>query len=546
MRFLLYSFLLAAPTLSWCERQNPTYCDSETPCLSGRCNLATNLCIDRGDAGACMAKACGTSTPVCDEVDETCRACLPGEDRLCAARSAATPRCLGPTCVECLPPTDGSSLEAPECARDLGAAGKSLQVCDRDRHACRPCQLHSECASQVCAKDPDTIDLKLPQGSCVPQDQVLVVDPSQCTSNGPVFCRPAEALAKMNRSHRFLLIRQSALDTDFSDLQVGSLATEGVDVYVIGPLADVPPNRWTRTPPTQLGAKSHKGLVVLPRNRVTVEGLLIRGGSTGIQCYGTGSNNTTQIRVRRSMIAGNQLAADVQLDCTLTLDQAWIGRWPGRCGFGALPGNEMSLNLSSSSFDIVNSVISENGVVGLDSFGAVKVTGGLGSRAEPSTIVNSTLYGQPTFKTAPDESGTTRKYMSLYCGNPIASGLVVLNSLFFQNRSLLVPDGRQITPACGKSQFNLGSDDPSLTGVMTTAPGWKDETNRDFHLAPTGQPTAEQLALQTGGAKSVQVTIQGKQYTVSAPATDMDGAARSGATVYIGAFEGPGAALDCP
>src|SRR5438309_2028479 len=112
MRLLFCALLAAMPTVSWCERPNLRYCDVGTPCssMSQRCNLATNMCVDVGDGGACVASACAADTPVCDDVTDLCRACLPGEDARCAARGAGTPRCLGPGCVECLPPTSGSWL----------------------------------------------------------------------------------------------------------------------------------------------------------------------------------------------------------------------------------------------------------------------------------------------------------------------------------------------------------------------------------------------------------------------------------------------------
>lgn len=533
---LLCALLVALPT---CERRNPQFCDGvEFFCARRqRCDVLSRSCIDVGGPGPVTdcdaASSCPGEQPLCDAEARVCRACDAGEDLRCAQRDARTPRCLGPSCVECISP-GAESREAPECSRQK--AQQPSPVCDRLGNACRPCKLHRECDSGVCAKDTTADAYGVPQGSCVPSDQVMVVDPSLCSESGPVFCTPRQALSRLDPKHRYVVFRKSARAEDFSELEIGRFENQGVDLHLIGPLADGPPTAGPY-PRVEIGAPGRRGFVVNRKSRVTLEGFLIRGADVGVQCFGDGPNTDTQVRVLRSLLAENGTALSVHDDCLLTLEQSWLGRGPKGGAFGELRGNGLSIDVTRADFAIRNVVFSDNGDVARDLFGGIRVTAGLGGGVEGrrvSSLVNSTFYGHSAWIT----TGGAR-YTALVCEAPINGRLVVMNTLFFQDPKAPIYE-RYVTPSCGGLVYNVASEDATLSAngsvvlPRTELPGFRDAPSRDLHVgrAAVASPAWQQVL--RGGAAAVTAGSQ----EVRAPAVDLDGAPRSQpGRVTMGAYE---------
>src|SRR4029079_8533947 len=135
----------------------------------------------------------------------------------------------------------------------------------------------------------------VPKGSCVPQEQVLVVDPSLCSAAGPVFCTPKEAIDRLDPKRRYVVIRKSARAEDFSEIEIGRFENQGVDLYLIGPLSDGPPVSAAAAPRVEIGAPGRRGFIVNRKSRVTLDGFLIRGADVGVQCFGDGPGTDTQV-----------------------------------------------------------------------------------------------------------------------------------------------------------------------------------------------------------------------------------------------------------
>lgn len=529
MRVLLLPLL--ALLCASCQRWNPDLCDEDHPCALGRyCEVP-----DGGGRGRCqerldMSYACTTSAgcpddqPLCDTAAGLCRACAAGEDRQCAERDPARPRCAARRCAECLPEA------APGESADCKAAAP---VCDSDAR-CRPCRLHNECASGVCVKDDRGAPYGLPQGSCAPASAVLVVDQLVCNDAGPVYCTPASAIARLDRDHRYVVFRRAVrgMETLLSELDVGlNDPQRGVELTLIGPLADGPPDALSAEPPLRIGGvRPRRGFVIWPRTRVTLEGFLIYGSQSAIDCLGD-TNNPTEVRLVRSLIGDNRVGASIKNNCHLTVSESWLGRRPARGGFGGLDGNRLAIDVQGSDLDIDNSVIAGNGAA--DAFGGIRVAG-LGSRPL-SLILNTTFYAQ----SGRADGGAGRFYTDLFCEGAALDRLVLANSLLLHDPAFGTPGDGHVSPACGGLYYSIGSGDPMLTAnqsvVVPTPPGagFHDAATLDLRLSRAADGAA-QRALQGGG----QARISFRGATISAPTVDLDHRARpGGGRVAIGAYE---------
>lgn len=521
--------LLVAVVAGSCKLPDEPGCAEGAPCPPGqRCLVSEDPAapadseLDGVCAAVCQRSSdCDALVPLCDRRDAVCRSCFPGEDALCAGRSPETPSCDGGRCVACRPPR-GEASEAAECAARSDAA----PVCDRAAARCRSCQRHGECDSGVCVKDASSASAQHPVGSCLPSSEVLVVDPSLCSGIGPVFCTPAQALQRIDATHRHVLLRRSAEPTDFSDLTIGGLpAQQGLDVRLIGPLADRPPHTAETTPSTVLGGVvGHDALIVKTKARVTVEGLYFLGARSAIACTGPDAS----VRILRSLIAGSETAVSVASGCSLGVEESWLGRGPDGSAFLSVPANVRGIDVSGSDFRIVNSVLVDNGNYARDAFGGVRVHS-LGGKAR-SLILNSTLYQQTGVKKL------DKYFTSVLCDLVVGDQLVIMNTLFLGDKALLTaPEEHYVDTICGAALRHVASNDPllasgdSLVLPMDVAP-LVSAPKRD--LRPSLRSN-EGVALQQSGTVRADVGGQG----FSAPLVDLTGQPRPSDRVTVGAFE---------
>lgn len=468
------------------------------------------------------AASCAEATPLCDAREGVCRRCYPGEDAACRARDATLPRCSAGRCVACLTPTKGPA-EVSECAGPPNLLS-ATPVCEQDN--CRPCQRHSECASGVCSKDDASMGYGVPKGSCVPASQVLVVDQSLCNKSGPVFCTPQQALDRIDRMHRYVVLRKSAFAADFASLALGAQpAHAGLTLYLIGPTADDPPVAGTRLPPVSLGEDPNRTVISVQRSRVVVEGLYIHDGKIGVSCTGSDAS----LYIARSLISGNSTAVLATSGCPVTVEQSWLGRGPQDGPFAVATANARGIEVMGSDFTVVNSVLCDNGDYRQDGFGGIRVRS-LPAGNNISTVINTTFYQQSGLLK------TGMYYTTMLCDAPLRDRIALVNSLFFTDKPLLTgPEEHYLDPSCGARTFNLASNDPLISEdqsvvLSMSAQIFKSAPTRDLRLLTDG----EAAKVRSAGAASVSFG----NMRLSAPPLDIEGQSRpTSGGLAIGAYE---------
>ncbi|HRI48968.1 MAG TPA: hypothetical protein PLW65_02200 [Pseudomonadota bacterium] len=515
-----------------CKPADDPSCAGGVACSEGqRCVLGEEdgqgMCVTTCDS----SKSCGEATPVCDRQELFCRTCFPGEDAPCQLRDPQHPRCGGGHCVGCLSPR-ADSAQATECQGRDRATPSLTPVCDQAQSTCRACQRHSECDSGVCAKDGSGASFGVPQGSCVPVEQVMVVNQELCTSDGPVFCTLKQALAQIDMKRRYIVVRKSAVASDFSDVQIGNQAShQQYPITLIGPLADGPPTSVSSPPLVNLGGDSSKDSLTITSSRVVVEGFPIRDGKAGIACQGAGA----QVRVVRSFLSGNDTALLATAGCSLTVEQCWFGRGPDSSVFRGSLMNARTVDVTASDFWVINSVLADNGDPRrVEGFGGVRVRSlSVGSRSR-SGILNSTFLQQ---------NGLVKfgkRYQGVLCDVGVGDRLVVMNTLLWSDANLQ-PEEHYIDSMCGASLHHNASNDPALNSMtadkslvlpMDAAP-FASATTRDLHLGP--RLTVEGRSPSDSGLLVLDLAPD----RILAPTTDMDGRprAQAGGTISIGAYE---------
>jgi hypothetical protein len=533
MRVMLLA-LVAAMVMPLCERRNTDICDDEIGCGPGYAcvrepGAQKGLCElqpDMRPTTCSTSMSCAPELPICDTAQSMCRACLPGEDARCRESNPSLPRCLGPRCVGCLP--DQDSAQSKDC-------GGATPICDRESYTCRRCRYHSECRSGVCAKDDRSAmpPYGIPQGTCVPQEQVLYVDPRfACDDNiGKPFCTPAKAIAQMDVNHRYLVLQGKGMAGAFSDLTLGMTdAQKRIELYVIGPEADGPPDLLAAEPRVSIGdVPGKRGFRVMEGVRVTIEGLVIRKAMSGVECSGDRINPSTEVRIRRSILTDNQTGIYLSNNCYLELSESWVGKVPQRGTLAESPGNVLAMDIRDSDFDVVNTIFWDNGISGMTGTGGLRVLGA-GTRTGGSTLVNVTFYGQ----VGRNGTGTGNANADMFCPLQLTGRLALVNSLlFFDARGGM----GHIAANCGVTHQAVGADDMAFAGngsvVFTTGqdPGFRDAARGNLRLrAGTSGP---QQIVRTGGVTSTMVVGR----TVRAPEVDLSGARRPTEGVAMGAYE---------
>lgn len=507
-----------------CVSPSADFCGDDDRCMSGE------QCVQIRGIEQCHktcqdSQSCADSVPLCDGDLKVCRACFPGEDALCQARSASTPRCVNGRCAACRPPGDVAA-ESSECGV-TSAVLSANPVCDPRSYGCRPCLRHSECASGVCAKDGSDADLGIPRGACVPSSQVLVVDQDLCSGTGPSFCSLKQAIAKLDASHRYILLRKGSSTVDFGDLQIGTQTShKGQILHIIGPLADQSPSSIASEPRATIGGSKLKDGLSVSQASVFLDGVYVRGNRVGVQCSGA----EAKLSLVRSFLTGNDTAIAASAGCRLSVTDSWLGRGPKATALGDAPGNVRGIDISGSDFSVVNTVFSDNGDFRQDGFGGIRVRS-LSASTRRSTVVNSTMY---------QTSGLLKLgkfFTSVLCDVAVGDRLVLMNTLFLGDSKLLTsPEEHYIDPTCGALISHVASNDPALsTGQSVVLPmgviPLRNAAARD--LRPVAPGVSEGPQIQTAGAVQIEVSSE----RIVAPTMDLDGRSRPSSAVAIGAFE---------
>lgn len=479
-------------------------------------------CDDDSDESSCHAAcsvslSCPAAAPICDENLAVCRTCSAGEDRRCRERGEGAMHCVAGRCVACVAPR-GIPAQVDDC-------GAETPICEDN--GCRPCTRHSECASGVCAKDDSGGATGVKKGSCVPAEQVIIVDQDLCSRSGPIYCTPQQAFLHVSPTQRYVLLRRGATPDDFSSLTFGDLPNQTTQrVHVIGPLADNPPHRAPGLPLLSIGNLAGKNGLTISHGRILLEGLFVRDARVGIGCTG----GDAEVTIVRSFLSGNGTAIAASGGCKLNISDSWIGSGPVGTGFVGLPGNTRGIELAGAELHLSNSLFVDDGDFRQDALGGIHVKSLTGAR---STIVNTTFYQQ---------HGVLKggKYVTtLLCDAPVGDRLIIMNALLLSDLRLAEsPEEHYFDPACGARIEHIASNDKALIAnggslLPTDASLFVDTKGRDLRPVDGSDPGRQMI--KGGGVRSMMVADQ----LLEAPLYDLDGKPRlaNGESLSVGAFE---------
>jgi hypothetical protein len=390
-------FAIVLPTAGC--RQNPSFCDSNTPCADPTmiCIARANQCVPGGPGDMASAPdlapaPCNTSAQ-CDPdhpscVKGLCAGCSPtGMSADCSVYSAR-PLC-GPAgaCVECLNNNDCITQQ---------------KTCDLQRHACAPCTQHSDCATGVCK----------PGGACAGIDEVYYVDNHNATvadckaghlnpdgkTRGTSFCDVVDALmAAMPRPY----VSVTGSSQPYGALTLAA-TTADLTVSIIGP------GKWAM-PPATLSQSSTPALALSAGNSksatVVIDGMELvgsnLGNADGVDCAANGGSAT--LTIVNSSIHGSGGPGLFSNNCALTLDADLItANQGGGVSLGGATMYQLTNNFivgnASTGVTFANpsagvfqfNTVAGNGPAGTGIYGGIDCGAGLDKRIESSIIFSNT------------------------------------------------------------------------------------------------------------------------------------------------------------
>lgn len=414
---------------------------------------------------------------------------------------------------------DAGPVSKPECttAKDC-ISDPQKPTCDMTTQTCRGCRLHAECESMVCVKDNTLSTLpsgnSLTPGMCVPATRVLTVDDS-CGSS----CSLQTAVDNASSFQPYVLMKNYTLTA--AALLINAKA--GLpELHIITSTADSSPAQ-IRSPPTasvSFASTTVGAIQVTGGASVTIEGLVVFGSNTGVMCDSNkaGVPAATSVTFLRSVIGLSRVGIRTKPLCKLTLDQCFIGKAPQPVFSMVNGGNLLAMDLDTTEFTIVNSVLSDNRDSSMSSFGGIIMRGSSGR------IVNTTFYGNS------NNYSTGLNGLAVVCPSP-SSNLTIFNTLFVNPVQFGKP---HVDPNCrSAATFDyIATDEPLPLGggagsriFPVSDSALVDPTNGDFRLKTTAPS-----AVTTGGTKKFNgVTIS---------TVDARGTPHPATTVAIGAFEG--------
>jgi hypothetical protein len=487
---------------------------SAASCPTSPCEKGTLCKLDPGSqAGTCAEEcnratagtltACPDERPICGG-DGTCRACA--ADAECQERGTSLSRCVDKKCAAC---------------RDSSDCGDPLKpVCDPTSRTCRPCALHSECTDHVCVKDDTLAGLTdaapLQLGQCVPLMRQVVLD------RGCTGCTLTAKLAELSPEKPYL--RVSGL------LNLNGTANKPLNglpvLHLVTDAADLSPAQLATAPTTTLSNGALPALQINAGVHAVLEGLVINNSSKGLVCTGTvGAPGSTQVRVLRSLLASNGTAI-ISQSCDLRIEDSWIGFWQPASGGVTLKGNGLAMDLDTTRFEILNTVLVRNAPEFFGTgFSGLRIRNTQGA-PQPGRILHSTFARQ-------DTTVVGGNVLAVDCTYNVAGALTILNSLFLNDAQLGA--NTYVAPNCRSTHVAYnGSNDPALAGTGSVTNLTYGEV---FATAPdTNNPRLKASALpslQRGTASYVDAL----NTPVDLPARDIEGKPRSTSNPVYGAFE---------
>lgn len=507
----LYGLLAVLMPPSPCERRNLAVCSNDPgfECEDGQyCSIPTGQAVGSCVASECLtgSNTCPADRPFCDR--GICTKCVSNVQ--CSSQSADTPIC-------------DASGRCYGCVTSSDCADPAKAVCDPHSHVCRACQLHSECASGVCAKDNvfAALPQPIPMGTCVDPARVNVVT-SACADT---TCSLPDMLNALSISRPYVLIK--ALTSTKTVTVPAAPVQNGLPaIYIIGPMADKSPSALTSAPPISLSS-GNQALLISAGAHTTLEGLVLDSSTVGLECASGGTQ--TKVLLIRSFLGANTIAVLASPKCELVIDSSWIGRGPSP-QFGTFSGNSQAMQLDGTQLEIVNTVFWHNGAPG--TLGGISLSNSTGEPLPSIRIVNSSFVAHPF-------SNTSRKILAIDCGYPTQGSMSIVNTLFLNS-----------SPPSSGTTYVHNNCRPSgaLSGVVSNEAGFLD-TDNPQNVADTTlgdsllvEPlTAGDLHFAASAPSSI--TRGGVREFIDArgpvpiPSTDMDGRARGPSRISPGAFE---------
>lgn len=509
---LIALYGLFAVALGPCERRNTAVCDkTDFPdCESGYyCDIGPTE-----SAGRCVPNECSTTSNTCPAEKPFCsegRCVSPcSTDAQCMARSTDAPLCISGTCAGCRESADCTNATRP--------------ICETASHTCRPCTLHSDCASGVCVKDSVFASLPkpLPQGMCAPSDRVLVVDEKTCTG---VDCQIQAQVNLASVEKPFVLLKNTG---GVKFISVTAPPSGLPEVRIIGPIADRGPASLATLPTgtaitLQNGSGSGSGLRAQVGASVAIEGVIAANSSMyNVECdstnRGMSTAATTKVRIIRSLIGGSAFGINATARCEVSVDQSWIGPGGGPLSMVVTGKNDRAMKLDSTKLEVTNSVLWRNGSG--SAFGRIELTDSLGIKPA-GRIVHTTFVSQDFGMVLAIECSTN-------------AGLSIVNNLFL-NESAPAMNISYVNSKCYAGGVFVGNawNDANST-VMNT---FKDVVYTDLVSPATGNLRLKETAPVSVRNQAV-TSASDAQGTIPLPLVDLDGLGRGGTSRSVGAFEG--------
>ncbi len=293
-------------------------------------------------------------------------ACKDSQD--CAA-TAATPVCFDKVCVQC------TTAEASECTGTTPVCG--------DANTCQPCSAHDQCESKACT----------PSGACAIATEVAYVAPASAGGSDNTDCMSAmpctKVAAALGTNRPYVLFNGTIIENVVLDgrANITFLAAPGANLR---------------------GAATGPVLDVRNGSKLVIADLEISDGLGSMNGHGilfSGVNNAVElIRVK---LVRNQTTGLVATNGDVKIRQSLIS---GNIGGG--------LSISTSTFDISNSIIYKNG-------GLISTVGGV-------AFLQISMPGRFELNTVTQNLGRMGAISGVQCAI-VTVPLVVTNSIIYGN-----------------------------------------------------------------------------------------------------------------
>jgi hypothetical protein len=374
------------------------------------------------------------TTPICDSVTQSCRACNSSGDNSACALHGAGLRCK----------TSGTN--AGHCAQCNVSADCSpaTPVCNPDG-TCRKCIAHSECTSGVC-------DLRAGAGTCADGGDILYVNNENagCASgngsSGMPYCQMSDAVANLGAHH---FVHVAATATHYNGLFLGPSPVPSP--YFVGgafgaqPIVDATIVDGTSKHCLEFVAST--GISI----SATFDGFQMNGDSSGTNVYCDSSGGSTAVTLKSCNLIGGYRSVRI-INCTGNL---------GESMFSSATDTGVSLE-GGSTWDLHNSFVFQEAGVG----------------------VSAATVGSFNFNTVAFNGGIATGSTTDFAGGVNCGAAVTLNSsIVFNNQQNPHTGGTQFAGTCTLNNVVTGTDTIGPTGKLAGTPVFRSATAPyDLHL----------------------------------------------------------------